>query len=109
MYACATSLEPGVLITDARLDALPVRRADGASVVDREKFYVKLNCNEEEGGARSVRRRRGGGADGGEEFFIEKQRRFVTSAYGVPVAYLDYRSDRFLYIIKGALVLTDSA
>ena len=35
MYSCSTSREPGVLITDAKLDALPVRRADGATVALR--------------------------------------------------------------------------
>jgi len=129
MYSCSTSREPGVLITDAKLDALPVRRADGATVVDREKHYVKLNCNEEEGGVRNVRVRRdrpenegpapGPGARDGaceaarlgdsQQQFIERHRRFVTSAYGIPVAYLDHKSERFLYIIKGALVMTDTA
>ena len=113
VYACATSSEPAVLMTDALLDDMPARRIDGARVIDRYKYYVKLNCGEE-GHVRNVKRacvpeHAEAANDENKTWKIERQRRFVTSAYGLPVAYVDNKNDRFLYIIKDALVLVSHA
>lgn len=113
IYACATSSEPAVLMTDALLDDMPARRTDGARVVDRHKYYVKLNCSEESRvyNVKCAREQENAETANGEESLwqIERQRRFVTSAYGLPVAYVDNRNERFLYIIKDALVLESHA
>lgn len=118
-----------MLMTDACLEEMPARRSDGARVVDRHKYYVKLNCAEEPH-VRNVKIRRVDaetvappasasadddgkarqrGEEEGQSLYIERQRRFVTASYGLPIAYVDNKSDRFLYIIKDALVLASHA
>lgn len=126
-YSCAFSREPSVLITDANVASMPVRKIDGASVIDTRKYYVKLNCVD--GGVTNVRGEhiRGGSREPSnvnsnskessddrsheDKYTIERQRRFFTSAFNVPIAYMDANpnaskenSSRFLYIIKDALV-----
>eukprot|EP00898_Chlorokybus_atmophyticus_P008825 jgi/Chlat1/8944/Chrsp94S08250 len=95
VYYCA-ACQAHALILDATLQELPVRRADGSSVIDRAQRLVKISTIP--GPTRLIRR-----ADGK----VERQWREACPSCGLP---LFYRAEdgpaeevRLVYVIKGAL------
>jgi len=105
------------LMTDADLGALPVRRTDGAAILDTTACTLRLYAQPEPAPILLTRRRYGGGGGGtgASSTTTEVQARLAVG--GVPVAYRvpppppsaasgagsAAAASRFLYILPGAL------
>mmetsp|Transcript_5159 Transcript_5159/g.14829 ORF Transcript_5159/g.14829 Transcript_5159/m.14829 type:complete len:235 (-) Transcript_5159:303-1007(-) len=79
-----------VLTTDCNIDKAPKRRTDAASVIDTEKYQVKLYALET--GPKLIKRRSGA---------IERQYRLNCGK--LPIGYRIEREGRYLYILENSV------